>query len=77
MINFHGKKKQLMSQGVEKIEKQLDITMIITKLLELEKLKHFLLNDHQVKLFDYIPKPVIKINQPNSTSVMPLQRMKS
>ena len=44
---------------MEKIGKQLDIANIIKRLFEVEKLKHFLLNENQLKLFDYIPKPVI------------------
>ena len=41
----------------------MDIVNIITKLLELEKLKHFLLDENQLKLFDYIPKPTISMNK--------------
>lgn len=38
-IGFCGKKSQLVKKGRDKIEKQLDITIIINKLIELEKLK--------------------------------------
>jgi hypothetical protein len=39
-------KKVLIDQGIQKIEKQLDISNIITKLFEIEKLKHFLLDEN-------------------------------
>lgn len=41
-----GKNHELIKKGQRKIDKQLEITVILTKLNELEKLKHFLLNDH-------------------------------
>jgi hypothetical protein len=53
----------------------MDITNIINKLFEFEKLKHFLLNENQLKLFDYIPRPEIKDEiEYKSTAVIPLQR---
>jgi len=41
----------------------MDISIIISKLFEIEKLKHFLLNEHQMKLFEYIPKPTVRITK--------------
>ncbi|KAL4432957.1 hypothetical protein ABPG74_014471 [Tetrahymena malaccensis] len=41
------------------ISEQLDGVYILKKLLELEKLKAILLNEEQLKLFEYIPKPTI------------------
>jgi hypothetical protein len=41
-----SKKKVLIDQGTQKIEKQLEISNIITKLFEIEKLKHFLLDEN-------------------------------
>ncbi|KAL4463998.1 hypothetical protein ABPG74_005935 [Tetrahymena malaccensis] len=49
----------LLSYSTKKIEELTDITFILDKLIELEKLKHLLLNEKQLKLFDYIPKPKI------------------
>lgn len=37
----------------------MDIIFIIKKLIEVDKMKALLLSDEQLKLFDYIPKPVI------------------
>ncbi|EAR85869.2 transmembrane protein, putative (macronuclear) [Tetrahymena thermophila SB210] len=56
-----------LSYSTNKITELTDIEFILNKLIELEKLKHLLLNQQQLKLFDYIPKPkitkdVIKIN---------------
>jgi hypothetical protein len=56
----------------------MDITNIINKLFEFEKLKHFLLDENQLKLFDYIPRPEIKEEiEYKSNTVIPLQRSKS
>lgn len=52
MINF----------GIEKLYHQLDIFYIISKLIEIEKLKHVLLNENQIKLFEFIPKPTIYLS---------------
>ncbi|EAR99917.1 transmembrane protein, putative (macronuclear) [Tetrahymena thermophila SB210] len=41
------------------ISEQFDGVYILKKLLELEKLKAILLSEEQLKLFEYIPKPVI------------------
>ncbi|KAL4463996.1 hypothetical protein ABPG74_005933 [Tetrahymena malaccensis] len=49
----------LLSYSTKKIEELTDITFILDKLIELEKLKHLLLNENQLKLFEYIPKPKI------------------
>lgn len=37
----------------------MDMIYIINKLQEVEKLKQVLLNEDQLRLFDYLPKPVI------------------
>lgn len=39
--------------------KSIDILHIITKLSEIDKLKMILLNSYQIKMFDYLPKPMI------------------
>ncbi len=44
---------------MEKIEKRLDPVYILNKLSELDKLKMVLLTKNQIKLFDYLPKPLI------------------
>jgi hypothetical protein len=41
---------------------KLDISYIIKKLIEIEKLKLILLTPDQVKMFDYLPKPTIPQN---------------
>ena len=42
-----------------KINNALDITYIIKKLQEIDKLKMILLSTDQIKLFDFLPKPNI------------------
>ncbi len=40
----------------------MDIVYIIKKLNEVDKLKMILLNEEQIKLFDYMQKPTIDID---------------
>lgn len=49
----------ILKFGMKKISTYTDICFIINKLLEIEKLKHLILNDEQIKLFEFIPKPKI------------------
>ena len=44
------------------LKDRLDIIYILKRLTELEKLKMILLNNSQRKLFEFLPKPLIKIN---------------
>ena len=37
--------------------------MLMEKLQQIEKIKHMLLNDDQIILFDFFPKPVITLNE--------------
>ncbi|EAS03361.2 transmembrane protein, putative (macronuclear) [Tetrahymena thermophila SB210] len=58
-------KSQIIDYGLQKLYNHLDIYYIINKLIEFEKLKKLLLNENQIKLFEYIPKPIISINKAN------------
>ncbi|CAD8065141.1 unnamed protein product [Paramecium primaurelia] len=52
-------KYQQFEFAVNRIQKSLDILYIINKLHEVDKLKFILLNNAQIKMFDYLPKPFI------------------
>jgi hypothetical protein len=41
--------------------KKIDILFIVKKLIEIDKLKALLLTPDQLKLFDYLPKPVVPV----------------
>ncbi|KAL4507021.1 hypothetical protein ABPG72_001814 [Tetrahymena utriculariae] len=43
--------------GSQKLQNYTDVCFIINKLIEFEKLKTLVLNDQQLKLFNFIPKP--------------------
>ena len=47
---------------MEKVRERVDIVYILEKLVEIDKLKILLLNDDQLKLFDFLPKPTVKYN---------------
>lgn len=57
-----GCKKKVQTQldyANNKVKEKLDIAYILKKLYELEKLKFILLNEDQLSLFNYLPKPII------------------
>ncbi|EAR86274.1 transmembrane protein, putative (macronuclear) [Tetrahymena thermophila SB210] len=49
----------LFEQGIESIQENFDILYIFNKLFEIDKMKQILFNSDQLKLFEYMPKPVI------------------
>lgn len=55
-------KKNQRKKGVSSIFAQLDITYILHKFAEIDKLKLLLLNEDQHHLFEYLPKPIIMKN---------------
>ncbi|KAL4500596.1 hypothetical protein ABPG72_003020 [Tetrahymena utriculariae] len=54
---------ELLQKGVDKLYNQIDIFYLVQKLLEVEKLKRLLLNENQIKLFEFIPKPVLTLEE--------------
>lgn len=49
----------MLDFSVGKLAYHLDVKRILQKLIEIDKLKMLLLDESQVKLFEYLPKPVI------------------
>ena len=56
---FKSEKTILFENTKEFLESDLDLTNIIKRLHDLEKLKNLLLNDEQLIIFDYCPKPIV------------------
>ena len=54
--------KKLLNKGLNQIDEVLDITFIMRKLIEIDLLKILFLNEDQINLFNYLPKPIISIN---------------
>ncbi|KAL4455325.1 hypothetical protein ABPG74_012477 [Tetrahymena malaccensis] len=52
-------KKKVIEYSINKLYNNLDILQILKRLIEVEKLKRLLLDQDQIKLFDYLPKPTI------------------
>ncbi|CAD8094325.1 unnamed protein product [Paramecium sonneborni] len=57
-----GKNQKTYRFAIQKIMMKLDVAYIIKKLYEIDKLKSILMTNEQVKLFNYIPKPLIPNN---------------
>ncbi|KAL4475040.1 hypothetical protein ABPG74_001736 [Tetrahymena malaccensis] len=56
---FKSEIQMILNFGTKKIYEFTDICYIVNKLIEVEKIKHLILNDQQLKLFEYVPKPKI------------------
>jgi hypothetical protein len=55
-----GKESQLQ-YTIQKLKYHLEVTNIIKKLIEVDKLKLLLFDKEQMELFEYLPKPTIKL----------------
>ncbi|KAL4454666.1 hypothetical protein ABPG74_021871 [Tetrahymena malaccensis] len=55
-----GQKKEFIQKGFTKVSSHLDIQNILNKLQEVEKLKQVVLNEDQMKIFELLPRPVLK-----------------
>ncbi|CAD8139929.1 unnamed protein product [Paramecium octaurelia] len=53
------KEKMQIQYATDKFMSKLDVAYIISKIYEIDKLKLVLLNEDQLQLFNYLPKPVI------------------
>ena len=53
--------KILLNKGLNQIDQALDISYIMNKLTEIDVLKVLLLDETQIDLFEYIPKPEISL----------------
>lgn len=60
------KKKQILFSS-SKVKQRLDVIYILNKLVEIDKLKLLLLNTDQLKLFEYLPKPVVTTKNDSMT----------
>ncbi|EAR90374.3 hypothetical protein TTHERM_00109270 (macronuclear) [Tetrahymena thermophila SB210] len=63
------KRYELLQKGVDKLYNQIDIFYLVQKLLEVEKLKRLLLNENQIKLFEFIPKPLLTLDEQKSNNL--------
>ncbi|KAL4460285.1 hypothetical protein ABPG74_000036 [Tetrahymena malaccensis] len=52
-------KKKIIDYSVNKLYYHIDLLNVIKKLIEVDKLKRILMDDDQIKLFEYLPKPSI------------------
>ena len=48
---------------MKKIKQRLDIVYILNKLVEIDKLIALLLDSNQKKLFDFLPRPIVLLNE--------------
>jgi hypothetical protein len=65
LILFGGEKKKCLQRGVDKIKMRMDTLFLIKKMMEIDNLKMLLLTPDQLKLFNYLPKPKIKVLNEN------------
>ena len=58
-----NEKVNLIDRAVRMLRRDTDITSILYKLHDIDKLKKLLLSKDQNMLFNYTPKPVIKVRK--------------
>ena len=77
-INKKALKYQQLEVGITALSEKLDISNILKKFYEIDKLKMLLLDNDQYNLFEYLPKPVIlknnKIDLSYSSSINEKQK---
>lgn len=56
-------KTNLIKKGLQQVDTSLDITYIMNKIVELDKIKGIIFDKNQLNLFEYIPKPVISLKE--------------
>ena len=69
-FNYFRKKLKLLHQADKQINLKMDITLIMNKLLELDKMKFLLFNKDQIKALQIMPKPKVFSNMKVGTSKM-------
>ncbi|EAS01174.2 transmembrane protein, putative (macronuclear) [Tetrahymena thermophila SB210] len=65
-IEDKNEKMRIYRMAEQKIEQDLDITHILKRLYDIDKLKLLLLDEQQIQLFNTLAKPVIKIQKKKS-----------
>lgn len=58
-----GMQKKQMTQALKNVHKRLDMSYIINKLIEFDKLKLMLLTPEQQSLFEFLPKPKLFVGK--------------
>lgn len=53
----------LFHKTVSMIYNDTDIVTLLNKIQEIDKLKNFLMTENQIKVFNFTPKPVVKIQE--------------
>lgn len=68
-------KTSLINKGLRRVDNTLDITYIMNKLVELDKIKALIFDKNQFNLFEYIPKPVIALNEDKKNAKHKITRL--
>ncbi|KAL4437723.1 hypothetical protein ABPG74_012398 [Tetrahymena malaccensis] len=62
LLKIKFNKQQQLKFSMDKISERLDIIFIIKKIVEIDKLKMILFDQNQLKIFEYLPRPIIKFD---------------
>ncbi|KAL4493486.1 hypothetical protein ABPG72_007494 [Tetrahymena utriculariae] len=60
--SIYSEKKKQIKYSKDRVKERLDVVYIMQKLVEIDKLKMLVLNEDQIKLFEYLPKPIVHLN---------------
>lgn len=64
-------KEKLFQKTQNIFREEIDLTNILQRIHEMEKLKMLLLNERQLCMFNYLTKPLIFVDNSNNTSIQP------
>ncbi|EAS07240.1 transmembrane protein, putative (macronuclear) [Tetrahymena thermophila SB210] len=65
-INLENPYSKMINLSIESLKEQLDLSSILKKIQDIEKLKYLLLNQNQIKLFDSISKQTLYLSDFNN-----------
>ena len=54
-----------------------DIVTLLNKIQEIDKLKKFLMNENQIRVFNFTPKPIVKVQEEEDDDTVKKKKEKS
>ncbi|EAS07239.2 transmembrane protein, putative (macronuclear) [Tetrahymena thermophila SB210] len=67
-MNLEKPYSKMINSSIDRLQEQLDLSYILKKIQDIEKLKYLLLNQNQIKLFDSISKQAFYLSDFNNKS---------
>lgn len=72
---WNSKEVKLLQKGIDSVQQDLNVFVILDKIKEMEKMKKLLLSKEQQTLFNFFPKPLIQLESTKAL-LTPMQLLK-